>query len=287
MIDEIAFEEYLDGAKGLDKWTITIYMNYFQQFNIDEFILNGNIYLNKFIGQHNNPPCRAMVKHFFNFIKTSENIDPALLDKCNKAVIERRTGAIPHKEKPILTYSEVERLANNMKDDWSEMMVITCYNLGLRISELISLKLADIDWENDTVRVTGKRNKERTIKMSNEFSHKLAVFIDNKAENNKGYLYEEEDIEEINKYVFPKYTIRQFEDSLVDTAKKIGFNQIITSHCLRRSVATKLSSMGMPIEEVRDFLGHAEISTTTAYIIKPKQDAMNKAANMLNNLGKA
>lgn len=280
MIDKVAFEDYLSGSKGLDKWTITVYMNYFSLFDFDEFILTGNKYLNKFLGHHNCSPCRATIKHIINYVKTEEIPNEQLLDRCNKAIIEKRTGARPHKEKPTLSYTEIERLANNMDNEWLTMMVYTCFNLALRRSELINLKINDIDWYAEPfpiIRVTGKRNKERTIKMSDEFALKLLTFIEDKKKDNPIHY------EQLN-LVFPKYSARRFEDLLVRTAKKLGFNQIITSHCLRRSCATYLSNKGMTIEQIRDFLGHSSITTTTMYIVKPKEEAMDKAANILNNL---
>lgn len=278
MVDILEFKEYLDGSKGLDSWTIKIYLNYNSHFDINKFKEEGNKYLNNFIGKHNCPPCRAMIRHLINYVKTSDNPDPTLLDRCNKAIIERRTGAKPHKEKPKLSYTEVKKLADSMKDEWLKMMVLTAFNLGLRRSELVKLKKEDINLDTNEVLIQGKRNKERTIIMSERFSEQLVKFISDKVSVNKGYFTEE------YPFIFPKYTAKKFEAILVKTAKEVGFNNIITSHCLRRSCATYLSTKDMPIEEIKEFLGHSSINTTAMYIVKPKEQALKRAADILNKV---
>ena len=135
-------------------------------------------------------------------------------------------------------------------DIQEKLIVVLLYTLGLRISELASLQLADITKE--WVRVLGKGNKQRDVpligttkKMLDEY---LSLFV-------------------VKKYLFEKNGEKLSENSLryivTKVFKKVGIK--VTPHQLRHSYATSLLNSGAPIVDVSELLGHSSMATTQIY----------------------
>ncbi len=150
-------------------------------------------------------------------------------------------------------------------DMQEKLVVLMLYTLGLRISELASLKVEDIN--NEWIRIIGKGNKERDIpllesvkKLIDEY---LSVFM-------------------VKKYLFEKNGERLSENSLRYMITKV-FGRValkVTPHQLRHSYASSLLNSGAPIVDVSELLGHASMVTTQIYTklgSALKQQNYNKA----------
>ena len=165
--------------------------------------------------------------------------------------------------KPISHQHILEALQKS--DIQERLIIIMLYTLGLRISELSSLKLDDI--KDEWVRVLGKGNKQRdlplmgsTKKILDEY---LGVFV-------------------VNKFLFEKNGEKLSENSLryivTKVFKKVGIK--VTPHQLRHSYATSLLNSGAPIVDVSELLGHSSMATTQIYTklgSALKQQNYNKA----------
>ena len=145
------------------------------------------------------------------------------------------------------------------------LVVLMLYSLGLRISELASLKVEDIN--DEWVRIIGKGNKERDIPLlasvKSIIDEYLSTFM-------------------IKKYLFEKNGKRLSENSLRYMITKV-FGRValkVTPHQLRHSYASSLLNSGDPIVDVSELLGHASMATTQIYTklgSALKQQNYNKA----------
>lgn len=134
------------------------------------------------------------------------------------------------------------------------------YLTGMRRAELISLKDSDIDFSNYTLRVTGKRNKQRLIPFSNETKKKLieyTVFRDAEIENKSPFLF----VKENGDPLYPKMVyniIHKHLGSISTLSKK-------SPHVLRHSFATEMLNNGADINAVKELLGHSSLASTEIY----------------------
>ena len=165
--------------------------------------------------------------------------------------------------KPISHQHILEALEH--ADIQEKLIIIMLYTLGLRISELSSVKINDIS--NEWVRVLGKGNKQRdlplisaTKKILDEY---LSVFV-------------------VKKFLFEKDGEKLSENSLryivTKVFRKVGIK--VTPHQLRHSYATSLLNSGAPIVDVSELLGHSSMATTQIYTklgSALKQQNYNKA----------
>ena len=135
------------------------------------------------------------------------------------------------------------------------------YATGTRVSELINIKLEDINFSEKQIKVLGKGNKERIVFLGEYAVDALEDYL------NDGYLF-------LNKYnldyVFlnhlgNKITRRGIEDILNKLIKKTSIDKKISPHMIRHSFATHLLNEGCDLESVQEMLGHENISATAIY----------------------
>lgn len=134
------------------------------------------------------------------------------------------------------------------------------YLTGMRRAELIGIKDTDIDFANCTLRVTGKRNKQRLIPFSDETLRKLNEYIgrrDAEIENKSPYLF----VKENGEPLYPKlvYNIIRKQLNGISTLPKKS------PHVLRHSFATEMLNNGAEINAVKELLGHSSLASTEVY----------------------
>ena len=150
-------------------------------------------------------------------------------------------------------------------DEEEELIVLMLYTLGLRISELSSLKLEDIS--DEWVRVLGKGNKQRDVPLLEQTKKSIDDYLSKKHRN---------------KFLFEKDGERLSENSLryiiIKVFKRVALK--VTPHQLRHSFATALLNNSARIADVSELLGHSSMSTTQIYTklgSALKQENYNKA----------
>ena len=153
----------------------------------------------------------------------------------------------------VLTKDEVKKLIESCDNDKSRLMISLLYSSGLRVSELVNLKVEDINFEENTGWVRkGKGSKDRLFNLSGNLVGEI-----------KEYLTGRE-----NKYVFSKddpLTTRNIQKIIAGTRKRAGINRRVTPHTLRHSYATHLLEQGTDIRLIQSLLGHASLNTTQVY----------------------
>lgn len=140
----------------------------------------------------------------------------------------------------------------------------TLYGCGLRVSELISLKISDLFFEEGFLKVTGKGDKQRFVPIGNLTQKYINIYKDsfrNKLSIQKGH----EDT------LFLNRRGRQLTRAMIftivkDLAQKIDLHKIISPHTLRHSFATHLLENGADLRSIQLMLGHESITTTEIYV---------------------
>lgn len=157
----------------------------------------------------------------------------------------------------VLTKEEVKKLINSLNNDKSKLMISLIYACGFRVSELINLKLQDIDFNDKTGHVRkAKGKKDRIFNIPNFLAEQLQKQSENQKKEGKEFLF-----------TGPKGTLssRNIEKIVGKASKKAGIQKKVTPHTLRHSFATHLLESGTDIRRIQELLGHSDLSTTQIY----------------------
>jgi tyrosine recombinase XerC len=142
------------------------------------------------------------------------------------------------------------------------------YSTGVRVAELVSRDMEDLDFESEMLRVTGKGNKERIVPVGRPAVEAIMAWLPER-ENiiNKAKAKGPQDGHEamfINGRG-GRLTTRSVERFVAKYAARAGLRQAVTPHALRHSFATHLLEMGADLRSVQELLGHASLSSTQRY----------------------
>lgn len=161
------------------------------------------------------------------------------------------------KLKQELSYMEMAKLRKACKNNYEKAIVEVLYSTACRVSELVNIKLADINMNNGEIIIThGKGNKQRMTYLNADATLAIQDYIANR-DYQTIYLFENfrKPHNQLKTGAIQKVT-RSLE-------KRTGIR--LHPHKFRRTTATHLWKKGMPIEEIQVFLGHDDISTTRIY----------------------
>jgi integrase/recombinase XerC len=175
----------------------------------------------------------------------------------------------PKTSKPIPAFvnnSDMEKILDDpMAEDGFEalrnhIMIELFYVTGIRRAELLGLKDIDIDFGSKTIQVTGKRNKQRLIPVSDDMLLLIRQYINvrnEEIENQSGYIFVKKDGEKL----YPMMIHRIVTESL----KQISTLSKTSPHVLRHSFATGMLNNGADINAVKELLGHSSLAATEVY----------------------
>jgi len=140
------------------------------------------------------------------------------------------------------------------------LMIELFYVTGIRRAELIGLKDTDVDHDKKTIQVTGKRNKQRLIPLSNEIISQIERYIEirnGEIENRSGYLFVRNDGQQL----YPMLVHRIVTGNLQQISKLAK----TSPHVLRHTFATSMLNEGADINAVKELLGHSSLAATEIY----------------------
>jgi len=175
----------------------------------------------------------------------------------------------PKKAKPLpkfLRESELDKLFERVEfgDDFrgrrDYMILLMLYSTGIRLAELVGMNVGDMDFGARTLRVIGKRNKERQIPFGDELETTAHAYLDARSRVARGgepAFYIDEAGQRITRNEV-QYTVKHYL-SLVTTMKGC------TPHVLRHTFATQMLNHGADIESVKELLGHDSLASTQVY----------------------
>lgn len=142
-------------------------------------------------------------------------------------------------------------------------MLETLYSCGLRVSELVNLKITDLHLENDYLKVTGKGNKERLVPIGKSAKKLIKNYV-NSVRVHVPVKKAAEDIVFLNRRGTKLSRVMVFY-IIKDLAAKAGIKKILSPHSFRHSFATHLVEGGADLRAVQEMLGHESITTTEIY----------------------
>lgn len=202
----------------------------------------------------------SAVKTFFNYLNKigAANGNPA--EKIRGPKTPKKLPAFVHHEEMIRVIDDERAYPDNFEGQRDRFIIELFYVTGIRKSELIGIKNSDVDNYTKTLRVTGKRNKQRIIPLSDDTVEKLKKYIqlrDREIENKSSYLFVKKD----GNPMYPKMIyniVRKHLDSIPTLSKR-------SPHVLRHSFATEMLNNGAEINAVKELLGHSSLASTEVY----------------------
>lgn len=162
----------------------------------------------------------------------------------------------PHKLPSVLSTEEVQRIIGTIENLKHKCIILTIYSAGLRISELVNLKVADIDSKRMLIHVKGAKGKKDRYTL---LSEKLLICLRQyfKEYKPRDYLFEGQTGEE--------YATRNIQILFKTACRKARITKDVTVHTLRHSFATHLLENGTDLRYIQSLLGHESSKTTEIY----------------------
>ncbi len=192
-----------------------------------------------------------------------------------KMFIQIRRPRKPKDKPHYLTQNEVTRLISSVNNLKHKAILMTIYAAGLRLSDVVNLKLSDIRSDENHIRVQGgKGKKDRTTLLSSTLLKVLRAYYQQYTP--KYYLFEGQ--------TGGQYSKRSVQAIVTTAVQKSGISHA-TPHTLRHSFATHLVQNGTGITHVKELLGHGSIKTTEIYLHLSQNDLRN-ITSPLDNIWK-
>ena len=187
---------------------------------------------------------------------------------------ERMLFYLPRPEKPlqlpkVLGEHELERLFAAVENLKHKAILLTAFSCGLRVSEVVSLRVRNLDPERMQVLIVrSKGKKDRYVTLSPVLWDVLSSYMMKYQIPKTGYLFQGQEKGE-------PYSIRSAQTVFNRAIKAAGINKDVTFHALRHTYATLLLEKGTDIRFIRDLLGHFDIKTTERYLHVAREKLVN------------
>jgi integrase/recombinase XerD len=264
-----SFLDSLYIEKGLSKNTVSSYKNDIASFSswcdkehLDRLKitdLNLNNYISNLfsIGLKSSSINRKIssIKHFYLFLLKKKVIKNSPADEITT----------PKQEKYLptsMSEDEVESLLGSPKSSIKierrdKAMIEILYATGMRISELVNLKLTDIDFNRSVLKVFGKGSKERLVPYGEKAAEALRIYLEDRKK------LDSKDVFLSNRGT--RITRGAFWQRIKIYIKRENLKSSISPHTLRHAFATHLLNRGADLRSVQILLGHSDLSTTQIY----------------------
>lgn len=169
----------------------------------------------------------------------------------------------------LLNEEELARRFNALQNKKHKAMLFTTYSAGLRVSEVVNLKIADVDSQRMQLFIArAKGKKDRYVNLSPVLLDILRAYLKEYIPKPQNYLFESEQ----TGTAYPTRTVQQI---FQNAKKKAGIRKEIGIHSLRHSFATHLLDKGTDIRYIKELLGHFNIKTTERYLHVSKKQLVN------------
>lgn len=256
--------EYLELEKGLAQNTLDAYRRDLSEFakNIDNIDSVNRMTINSFIRTLREKKLAptsvirkiASIRGFFKWAYSS-----GIIKQNPASTLEQ--PKVPQRLPKVITIKEVEELLHENLTPLEHVIMELLYSCGLRVSELVNLKLTDIDLASKYVRCFGKGSKERIIPMGEIAKQVIKEYLPE-----RDLLLKKYNLSTKRLFVLPNGRLINRQDvyNLIHERGKL-IHKNISPHTLRHSFATHLLENGADLRVVQELLGHSDVSTTQLY----------------------
>lgn len=237
-----------------------IYLNYCQEqgidyFKIDDLTMNDFLYfLTKNYNQLSIARMTSALKQFYNFINNEFNVKNSVMKHIK---IKQNHNHLPN----YLTLNEIKQLlsfeCNDFIDYLDKAIISLLFSSGLRISELINIKINNLYLNEKVVKVIGKGNKERFVPINDIAINDIENYLNHPSKKLNDFLF----VSENNKRITRQIVYNHLNNRVIAS----GINKKISPHVLRHTFASALINNGANLRVVQELLGHSDIATTQIY----------------------
>ncbi len=202
----------------------------------------------------------ASLKAYFKFLQRTGNIDANPLAK-HKSLKTSKKVEVPFSEDEMIKVLMQIPFEEGFKGIRDKLIIELLYTSGIRRAELINLKIKDLDLDGSTLRVLGKRNKERIIPLLPSTKDQFVAYF---IERNSLDTISDKD------HVFLSKTGNKIYETLVYRIINRYFSEVSSKvkkspHILRHTFATHLLNKGADLNSVKELLGHSSLASTQVY----------------------
>lgn len=202
----------------------------------------------------------SSLKAFYKFLLKSKQITSNPFNKHKSLKIGKKVQ-IPFSEKEMEVVLVEGQFASDFEGIRNKLILNLLYATGMRRMELIELKTADVDLYTQTVKVLGKRNKERIIPLLPEIVNQVTFYLKERSDleviRDKDWFFLTKVGNKVNISLVYR-TVNGYFSGATEKTKK-------SPHIIRHSFATHLLNNGADINSVKDLLGHATLASTQVY----------------------
>ncbi|MGI9550848.1 MAG: tyrosine-type recombinase/integrase [Aurantibacter sp.] len=272
----LAFVDYLSHEKNYSGHTINAYQNdivEFSSFCADEFEVS-NIedisyplirswvvaLVDKQISNRSVNRKVASLKAYYKFLQRTGAIDSNPLAK-HKALKTSKKIEVPFSEEEMERAMSQITFENDFEGLRDKLIIDLLYTTGMRRAELINLKMANVDFQNKTIKVLGKRNKERIIPLLPGTIELLERYLDYRTALeiifDKAFIF----LSKSGNKIYGTLVYRIINGYLSKVSSKLKRSP----HILRHTFATHLLNKGADLNSVKELLGHSSLASTQVY----------------------
>ena len=242
------------------KLDLTLFFDFLNKSNINYLYLNkDNVlaylkYLDKMNLKNSTISRRiSALRTFYNYLMNEGLINSNIFLNVKNPKLEKK---LPN----YLNYTEMEELLESIDIKTDEglkrrLLIEMFYSTGCRVSEIINIKVKDIDFKDKKIRIMGKGSKERIVYYGDYAKKYLDKYLSKGMD--KDYLF-------VNKHG-DKYTVEEIELIVKDIMKHLSIKTHVTPHTLRHTFATHLLNEGCDLLTVQELLGHESLRATQVY----------------------
>lgn len=271
------FINYLKFEKRYSPHTITAYtkdLDQFDSFLISEYeVLNANevsyqmvrswivglIELN--ISARSVNRKLSTLKSYFKYLVREELINENPMPKVQSPKTSKKLPVFVDRESMETLFSE-DIFSNDFDGRRNRLIIEMFYMTGIRLSELINLKNSDIDFYQQSIKVLGKRNKERIVPISAELIDSIKNYIEIRDKN--------VEVLEQNDYFYVTIKGKKLYEKLAYHIVNLYLGKVSTlqkksPHVLRHTFATHMLNNGADLNAIKEILGHSNLAATQVY----------------------
>lgn len=273
------FKYYLKLERGVSENTVVSYMYDLEKLEQflgaersflevkDEDIRSFIHFIADFLAPTTQARILASINHFYSFL-VLQNVLEA--NPVTFIELPKQSRKLP----VVLSVPEIEALLAQIsfhtpEDVRNDAIIETLYACGLRVSELVDLRISELYFDEGFIRVIGKGSKQRFVPVSESAVEKITYYRD-AVRGNLKIKKEAEDILFLNRRG-AQLTRAMIFTIIRKLAKAAGISKIVSPHTLRHSFATHLLENGADLRSIQAMLGHESITTTEIYVHLDRQ----------------